>query len=158
MSTNVSIRKILIPLDGSKPSDRAAEYAVDMAKRRKANLVAVHVMHLPAYPLTTAPIEGMPTHMVTPIPATISNEERKMAENCLNRVERMAKNAEVKIKTKIIEDQPSIVHAITKIAEKEGCDLIVMGTKGRTGIKKFLLGSVASGVVTYAPCPVLVVR
>lgn len=158
MSINVSIARILIPVDGSKPSDRAAEYAVDMAKRRKANLVAVHVMHLPAYVLTPAPIEGMPTHMVTPIPVTTSNEERKMAENYLNKVKKMAKRAKVKIETKLIEDQPSIVHAITKIAEKEGCDLIVMGTKGRTGIKRFLLGSVASGVVTYAPCPVLVVR
>ena len=158
MSTNISITKILIPVDGSKPSDKAAEYAVNMAKRRKAKLVAVHVMHLPAYALTPTPIEGMPTHMVTPIPVTISNEERKMAENYLNKVKKMAKRAKVKIETKIIEDQPSIVHAITKIAEKEGCDLIVMGTKGRTGIKRFLLGSVASGVLTYAPCPVLVVR
>lgn len=158
MSTNVSITKILVPVDGSKPSDKAAEYAIDIAKRVKANIVAVHVIHLPAYALTPTPIEGMPTHMMTPIPMTISNEERKMAENYMNKVKKMAKRAKVKIETKIVEDQPSIVHAITKIAEKEGCDLIVMGTKGRTGIKRFLLGSVASGVVTYAPCPVLVVR
>ncbi|MDH5448590.1 MAG: universal stress protein [Candidatus Bathyarchaeota archaeon] len=158
MSTNVSITKILVPVDGSKPSDKAAEYAIDIAKRVKANIVAVHVIHLPAYALTPTPIEGMPTHMMTPIPMTISNEERKMAENYMNKVKKMAKRAKVKIETKIVEDQPSIVHAITKIAEKEGCDLIVMGTKGRTGIKRFLLGSVANGVLTYAPCPVLVVR
>ena len=158
MSTNVSITKILVPVDGSKPSDKAAEYAIDIAKRRKADLIAVHVMHLPAYALTPTPMEGMPSHVVTPIPLTISNEERKMADNYLNKVKEMAKRAEVEIEAKIIEDQPSIVHAITKIAEKEGCNLIVMGTKGRTGIKKFLLGNVASGVVAYAPCPVLVVR
>lgn len=158
MSRDISITKILVPVDGSKPSDRAIEYAVDMAKRRKANLVAVHVMHLPAYALTHTPIEGMPTHMVTSISVTISVGERKIAENYLNKVKKMAKRGKVKIETKIIEDQPSIVHAITKIAEKEGCDLIVIGTKGRTGIKRFLLGSVASGVVTYAPCPVLVIR
>lgn len=158
MSTNVSINKILVPVDGSKPSDIAAEYAVDIAKRRKANLIAVHVMHLPAYAFTPTSLEGMPTPAVTPIPVTISREERKMAENYLSRVKEMAERAGVTVKIKIVENRPSTVHAITEIAEKEGCDLIVMGTKGRTGIKRFLLGSVASGVVTYAPCPVLVVR
>lgn len=158
MSINVSITKILVPVDGSKPSGKAAEYAIDIAKRRKANLIAVHVMHLPAYAFTPTLVEGMATPAVTPIPIIIGSEERKMAENYLNKVKKMAKRAGVTFETKIIENRPSIVHAITEIAENEGCDLIVMGTKGRTGIKRFLLGSVASGVVTYAPCPVLVVR
>jgi len=158
MSTNVSIKKILIPVDGSKPSDNAANYAVDIAKRRKAVLIAVHVMHLPAYTFAPTPIEGMPTPTMTPIPMTVSGEERKLAENYLTKFEEKAKKIGIKVETKILENQPSIVHAITEVAEKEGCDLIVMGTKGRTGIKRFLLGSVASGVVTYAPCPVLVVR
>jgi len=158
MSKNVPITKILVPVDGSKQSDKAAEYAIDIAIRRNANLIVVHVMHLPAYAFTAAPIEGMTTPAVTPIPITISSEERKIVEKYLSKVRERAKRVGVKVKTKIVEDQPSIVHAITKIAEKEGCNLIVIGTKGRTGIKKFLLGSVASGVVTYASCPVLVVR
>lgn len=47
---------------------------------------------------------------------------------------------------------------IVKYAEEKEIDLIVVGTRGRTGIKKILLGSVASGVVTYAHCPVIVVK
>jgi len=158
MSANVSINKILVPVDGSKPSDKAAEYAIDIAKRRRANLIAVHVMHLPAYAFAPTPIEVMAAPTITPIPITVSREKRKIAEKYLKKVENMAKKVGVTVETKIIENRPSIVHAITEIAEKEGCDLIVMGTKGRTGIKKFLLGSVASGVVTYAQCPVLIVR
>lgn len=158
MSPNVLINKILVPIDGSKPSEKAAEYAIDIAKRRNAKLIAVHVMHLPAYAFTPIPIEGMPTPAMTPTPVAISNEEKTIAKNYLSRVKEMAKNARVAVETKIIENRSSVVHAIVEIAEKEGCDLIVMGTKGRTGIKKFLLGSVASGVVTYAPCPILVVR
>ena len=50
------------------------------------------------------------------------------------------------------------VKPILKYAEDEEIDLIVVGTRGRTGIKKMLLGSVASGVVTYAHCPVIVVK
>jgi nucleotide-binding universal stress UspA family protein len=158
MSSNVSINKILVPVDGSKPSETAAEYAVYLAKKLKAHVIAVHVMHLPAYFLTTAPIEGMPTPATIPIPITVSGEERKTVEGYLNKVKEMAKKADIAIEAKIIENQQSIVHAITEFAEKEGCALIIMGTKGRTGMKKFLLGSVASGVVTYAHCPVLVVR
>lgn len=154
----VSIKKILVPVDGSESSDKAAEYAVDIAKARKAAIIVVHVMHLPAYAFAPTPIEGMPTPVVAPLPVTVSGEERKMAENYLSKVKEMAKESGVTAETKILENQPSVVHGITDFAQKESCDLIVMGTKGRTGIKRFLLGSVASGVVTYAPCPVLVVR
>lgn len=158
MSANVSINKILVPVDGSKPSEKAAEYAIDIAKRRKAELIAVHVMHLPAYAFAPTPIEVAPAPTVIPIPITISREKRKIAEKYLKKIEKMAKKVGVTVETKIIENHMSIVHAITEIANKESCDLIVMGTKGRTGIKKFLLGSVANGVVIYAQCPVLIVR
>jgi len=158
MSTSVSIKKILVPVDGSKPSEKAAEYAIYIAKTMKADVLAVHVMSMPAYAFTTTPIEGMPTPTAIPIPLTVSGEERKIADGYLDRIEKMAKKAGVAVETKIVENQQSVVHAITESAEKEGCNLIVMGTKGRTGIARFLLGSVASGVLTYAPCPVLVVR
>jgi nucleotide-binding universal stress UspA family protein len=148
----------LVPVDGSKPSEKASEYAIYLANTMKARVVAVHVMNVPAYAFTTTPIEGMPTPAAIPIPLTVSSEERKIAESYLDRVEKMGKNAGVTVETKIIENQQSVVHAITEFAQKECFDLIVMGTKGRTGITKFLLGSVANGVLTYAQCPVLVVR
>jgi nucleotide-binding universal stress UspA family protein len=154
----LSIKKILVPIDGSKPSDKAAEYALYLAKTMKAHLVAVHVMNIPAYAFTTTPIEGMPTPAAIPIPLTVSGEERKIAEGYLDKIEKMGKNTGVAVETKVIENQQSVVHAITEFAGKGCFDLIVMGTRGRTGIARFLLGSVASGVLTYAPCPVLVVR
>jgi nucleotide-binding universal stress UspA family protein len=158
MSIDMSVRKIMVPVDGSKLSERAAEYALYLAKMMKAHVTAVHVMNLPAYAFATTPIEGVPAPAAIPIPLTISAEERKVAESYFDRIGKMAKKAGVAFETKIVENQQSVVHAITEFAAKEGYDLIVMGTKGRTGITRFLLGSVASGVVTYAPCPVLVVR
>ena len=154
----MTIKKILVPVDGSKPSEKAAGYAIYIAKTMKAHVVALHVMNIPAYAFTTTPIEGMPTPAAIPIPLTVSSEERKIADSYLSGVEKIGKNSGVAVETKIIENQQSVVHAITEFAEKEGFDLIIMGTRGRTGITKFLLGSVASGVLTYAPCPVLVVR
>ena len=55
-------------------------------------------------------------------------------------------------------DVSSVADAIITYSERNNVDLIVIGTKGRTGLKKFLLGSVASGVISHANCPVLVVR
>jgi nucleotide-binding universal stress UspA family protein len=65
----------------------------------------------------------------------------------------------IQIKSEIIEDSISKVgSAIVDYAERESVDLIVIGTRGRTGFKKMLLGSVASDVVIYAHCPVMVVK
>jgi nucleotide-binding universal stress UspA family protein len=63
-----------------------------------------------------------------------------------------------KIKTDVITTPLSIVSAILRYAQKDDADLIIIGTRGITGFRKLLVGSVASGVVTYAHCPVLVIR
>ena len=65
---------------------------------------------------------------------------------------------DIELVTEVIIAEESIVSEIIEFAEREKVDLIIMGTRGRTGFKKILLGSVASGVVTYSHCPVLVIR
>ncbi|MGA7977566.1 MAG: universal stress protein [Nitrososphaeraceae archaeon] len=64
----------------------------------------------------------------------------------------------IDIKTDIIIGKTSVVKSIVEYAEEHKIDLIVVGTRGMSGIKKMLLGSTASGVVTYAHCPVTVVK
>ena len=66
-------------------------------------------------------------------------------------------NKQIQLRTELI-TSASAVGGILGFAEKENIDLIVIGTRGRSGFKKLLLGSVASGVVTYAHCPVLVIK
>lgn len=63
-----------------------------------------------------------------------------------------------KLATDVIIAKKSVVTEIVEYAEEHNIDLIVMGTRGRSGLKKLLLGSTAQGVITYAHCPVLVVR
>jgi nucleotide-binding universal stress UspA family protein len=80
------------------------------------------------------------------------------AEQWFSRFNELAKHNNIKLKTDLIDSQMSIAAAIVEYAEHERVDLIILGTRGRSGFKKLLLGSVASDVVNYATCPVMVVR
>jgi nucleotide-binding universal stress UspA family protein len=86
-------------------------------------------------------------------------ESKKEAQKWYDEVNTIAKKAGVvRLSADTILDVSSVADAIISYAEKNNVDLIIMGTKGRTGLKKVLLGSVASGVISHANCPVLVVR
>ena len=72
--------------------------------------------------------------------------------------EEVREKIDVKFITDVVIAEESIVKEIIEYSEREKIDLIVIGTQGRTGFKKLFLGSVASGVLNFAHCPVLVVR
>lgn len=150
--------KILVPVDGSKYSQDAAEYAVKIAKLMKAKVVVLHVLHLPAYAFTYSASSGSPVAIPAPLPLEVSDDEKKVAKELVDSVRKIAEEAGVGVETKLVEHDPSVPDAIIQFASEAGVDLIVMGTKGRTGIKRFLLGSVTESVVHHAHCPVLVVR
>lgn len=151
--------KILVPVDGSKYSRDAAQYAVGIAKLSGAKVIALHVVHLPTYAFAYSGAEGVsPVAIPTPLPLTLTDDEKKAARRIVDDAKELCEKAGVEVETKIIERHPSVPDAIIQFAEENGVDLIIMGTKGRTGIKRFLLGSVTESVVHHAHCPVLVVR
>ncbi len=90
----------------------------------------------------------------------IIENTKEEARDWFKGIEDMAKkeNPNVKLTTTVIVTGESIYGEIIQYVEKEGINLTVIGTRGRSGIKKLLLGSTASGVVTYANCPVLVTK
>jgi nucleotide-binding universal stress UspA family protein len=83
---------------------------------------------------------------------------KEMGQKNLDKVKRKAAEKNLKVKTDIVVGITSTVKEIVEYAEKNKMDLIVIGSRGLSGFKKMLLGSVASGVVTYSHCPVLVVK
>jgi nucleotide-binding universal stress UspA family protein len=85
-------------------------------------------------------------------------KSRHEARKWFDEIESLASATGVNLKTEMIASPTSVVPAIVDYAEKNNVDVIVTGTKGRSGFTKLLLGSVASGVVTYANCPVMVVK
>ena len=90
----------------------------------------------------------------------IIENANQQARDWFNRIEDMikVKNPNIKVSTKVILTGIAVYGEIIQYAEKENIDLIVIGTRGRSGVRKLLLGSTASGVVTYADCPVLVTK
>jgi nucleotide-binding universal stress UspA family protein len=160
--------RILVAIDGSEMSMKAAEYAIDLLNRKEEwkveegeakevgpKLIGLTVIELskPGYSLfASESILGRKE----------LKEERKEANQYLNKVEELAKqksNNNIKFKSQVIEDLTSRVgFVIVDYAERENVNLIVVGTRGRSGFKKLLLGSVASDVLKYAHCPVLVVK
>ena len=147
---SIQIRRILVPIDGSKCSLNAARYAVKLAKDENAQLFCIHV------------IEGLPYGYVRAPPNVIDQyfkDLQEKAQSWFKEVKDMAKNENVtELKTEIFTDVKSIIESIIDYATSKEVDLIVIGTKGRTGLKRFLTGSVANGVVQHAHCSVMIVR
>lgn len=147
--------KILTCVDGSDSSMKAADCAVLMAKEHRAELTALHVVVSQIGYAYSAGTFGFVT------PSTIKNlleKSREEAQKWFDVIEKNASANSVKLKIEVVASPTSEVPAIVDYAEKNNFDLIILGTRGRTGFSKLLLGSVASGVVTYASCPVMVVK
>jgi len=151
---STAIHRILVPIDGSENAYRAASFAIDLAKRYSAELVVIHAMEL-NQSLSYLGVYGMPT------PQNINEmieAAGKKASAWFDRIRKEADGMGVNIWSEIVEGPFSLVGEIVNYAENNHIDLIVTGSRGRTGFKKVLLGSVASGIVTYAHCPVLVIK
>jgi nucleotide-binding universal stress UspA family protein len=144
-SHKIIISKLLVAIDGSDPSMDAADYAISISKQYNAELYALHVIR--------ADVDLFGPHETSEYMTRMRNE----GEKYLDRVRFKANENNIKIKTEII-SFINIAGAIVDYAEENNIDLIVIGTRGRSGFKKLLLGSVASHVVTYAHCPVLVIK
>ena len=93
-----------------------------------------------------------------PVAAQYMDLAKKSAEKWVRDIVKEGETAGLKVRGEIIENVPSVVQSITDYAAEWKTDLIVMGTRGLSGFKKLLLGSVSSGVLSHATCSVLVVR
>ena len=155
------IRKIMLPIDGSATSMKAARIGISLSKKFRSDLIGLTVIDLMSLPygyFLTQP--GTRSH------DNMLEEKRTEAKKWLDKIERSMLEAvgesqasKGQFRSEIIEDPFSRVEsAIINYAESEGVDLIVMGTRGRSSFKRILLGSVASGVLSYAHCPVMTVR
>jgi nucleotide-binding universal stress UspA family protein len=148
---NIQIRRILVPIDGSEHSIKAAKYATRIAKADNAEISCIHVI-----------TPGIPYGYATPAASTVHQHDEEIKhkiESWFDEVRDIAKNEGISdVKTDIFVDVKSVIESILDYASSKGIDLIVVGTKGRTGLKRLLMGSIANGIVHHANCPVLLVK
>jgi nucleotide-binding universal stress UspA family protein len=149
--------KILVTVDGSNESMDAADYAIAMAKKEDNNsqLIALHVLFSQLGYAYSTNLFGLVT------PSSINEllkDAKHEAQQWFDKIKEKMYENDIQLKTEVVVSSTSVVAAIVDYAEHENVDLIVIGSRGRSGFKKLLLGSTASGVVTYATCPVLVVK
>ncbi|UCE85850.1 MAG: universal stress protein [Deltaproteobacteria bacterium] len=142
------IEKILVPVDFSASSAYALEYAIDLAKGMGAR---IHLLH--AYSL---PTQIVGPYEVAPIPNDFFEQVRQSASKHLAQSREKVRAAGIECEASLTDGAPA--DAIAETAQEVGADLIVMGTRGHTGLKHVLLGSVAERTVRIAPCPVLTTR
>ncbi|HEY6534446.1 MAG TPA: universal stress protein [Candidatus Nitrosocosmicus sp.] len=153
-TTNKKINNILVAIDGSEHSFRAAEFAIDFAKFYKANLYAITVTYIPESKQITQ--KEVISKSLTE--DNIDNDAVKNAEDWFDRFVNKVKENNIQLKTELINSVRPVDYVIIEYAEEEKIDLIIVGTKGRTGFKKLFLGSIASSIITYAHCPVMVIK
>ena len=150
----IGFLKIVVGIDGSDESMKAAEYAVSMAKMYNAELIAINVLTSDIGYMYSSPGVESPPLTIKEIILLAEDEAKKW----FDQIKEIAKMREVQLRTEFIVAKRSVLSAMLEYIEEQNINLIVVGTRGRSGVKKMLLGSIASGLVTYSPCPVLVIK
>jgi len=143
----VRIATILVPTDFSPDAEAALEHAIDFAKLFGARIHLLHSYYI-------APQAATPWSYS--FPAGLIDEVRQDALRRVEELRKKLKERGVESSDEVSSEPPSM--SIISCAERQKADLIVMGTRGLTGVKHVLLGSVAERTIRHAPCPVLTVK
>jgi len=129
-------KTIMVPIDGSKYSEKAEDIAISMAKDFQGRVVAVHIID---------------EKLIYPF-EILEEKGKKILENATNK----GKNHGVEVDQVLIVGNPA--HDMEKIVEKTGADMVVIGSHGKTGLEKLLMGSVAESTIKTVKVPVLLVK
>jgi nucleotide-binding universal stress UspA family protein len=141
-------KHILLPTDGSNLSQVAIQKGVQLAKSMKAKITGVSVMPAQKYYLYQ-------TDIIVQVKEETVKQHKIQANRNLSFIEKAAKEAGVPCET-FCESSDHPYEAIIRVAEKIGCDLIMMASHGQRGVKGLLLGSETQKVLTHSKIPVLV--
>lgn len=151
--------RILAAIDGSNSSMHAADYAISIAIKNNSELLVLYVIDVYKYSRLSSSIILAPT-----FGSEKYLEEKNEAEKLINKIKEKFKlktkdNTKSKeLQAEIVEGIKSVSNTIIEYAESEKVGLIIVGSRGRTGLKRLLLGSVSSAITKNAHCAVLIIR
>lgn len=146
-------KKILLAVDGSNLTYRSLDYALSLAKKYSAEIMALTVVDIPSNSLLAQGSAFTPISSQNYIDKLI-NQHKEILEDIAKKVKKI--NLKTRFSTKLLEGRPA--DKIVEIAKQESFDLIVIGSRGLGGIKEIFLGSVSDRVADESHCPVLIVK
>jgi len=144
----MAFKNILVPYDGSASALRAFNKALEMSRQHDSNLKVVACLDI-------ANLGGW--YIDKRINKDIMKKAKYLTEKLFSQLDGLAKKKSITIDSKIIESN-NTVKALISYTKSKNIDLIVMGSSGRGGFDKVLLGSVSNGVMQKAKCPVLIIK
>jgi nucleotide-binding universal stress UspA family protein len=154
----ISVKKILLAIDKSGYKTKAMRFAITLAKGLGAEVTAIHIIDKFTLRAAVDVLGYYRGGKIEEYKTAYENRLKKQAEELLEEVKVLGDNEGVKITTEVLLDAHSIPNEIIDYAENKKMDIIVIGTKGMTGIAKFFMGNVANTVAAHASSPVLLIR
>lgn len=148
-SDKYKVKKILIALDKAGDREKILAYGIILAKGSGASVTAIHVLD----ESTLGGISDVLGNRVDEYERAL----KKQSEEILADVRQILEKEGIKTDAVVISNK-SVAKGIKDYAKENGADVIVIGTKGLTGVEKFVMGGVASSVINYAYCPVVAIR
>lgn len=143
--SGLPLKHVIVAFDGSDSALKACELAATLVKNLGSQITLLYV--IPSLSIFTAPLADEYYRL-----------RQREAENLTRKPLSLFKREGVNARREILQAHDSIVETIVRYAAGKNSDLIIMGARGVGGFRKMLIGSVSSGVLAHAHCPVLVVR
>jgi nucleotide-binding universal stress UspA family protein len=148
--------RVLVAVDASESAIKAVGVGIEIAKAFRSELTILHIIEIPVAPISVAPyLSETPAEID---PSKLEDSKKTEGERMVSRAASVAKENGLEAAEKIVTWTGAASEGICDYADKNGMDLVVVGSKEQGGLKKLLLGSVASGVINHAKCSVIVAR
>ena len=148
------IKKILVAIDGSKQSDKALDFALDLARNYSAEIVLINVLSPSLMSYVYNSRMFVPNVDYSKYLKQIRTPHEKLLSKAIDKAKKFQET--LKVSKELVEGRPT--EKIIETAKKGMFDLIVIGSRGLSGIKEIFLGSVSNRVADKAKCPVLIVK
>jgi nucleotide-binding universal stress UspA family protein len=144
---SIQIRRILVPIDFSSHAEPVLEWAAHLAKQHGSKILLLHAYHLP---VEFQQMEG--AYLPPEFWANVKTEAKQTLDRSAEELREQGLDVEAIVR------EGYAATVIEEEAERQEADVIIIGTRGLSGLKHLLLGSIAERVVQKAPCPVLTVK
>ncbi|AEF16646.1 MULTISPECIES: universal stress protein [Thermoanaerobacterium] len=137
-------KKILLAYDGSEYANKAYEFVLELAQINNSEAYLISVANIPEFVNSKDEVDEA------------LNSAKLYYGKILGNARKLANEKGIKVFTEVITGHP--VDSVIRFAEKHGCDLIVVGEKGNSGVKRYIIGNVAENIARHAKCSVLIVK